>query len=64
MVERMTRIHKTSDDRVLILADKLGYKVELNKTSIYLVKDGIKLYRKSYTKAYEYLYYKNKKKSA
>ena len=38
------------------LANKLGYELEVNHSSIYLVKNDMKIFRRSYSLAYNYLY--------
>ena len=38
------------------LANKLGYDLEVNYSAIYLIKEDMKIFRKSYSLAYNYLY--------
>jgi len=62
-MEKKIRMHKdgkATKSSVVILANKLGYTLEINgRSAICLVKHDKRLFQKSYNQAYHYLYMKN-----
>jgi len=57
---------KYSKELILQIANRLGYGLELVgiNNRIYLIKNNERLFQKGYNQTYQYLYNKNRKKSA